>query len=546
MAEKASSFYKGQIAVRDLGRTTCTHHKGNILDWVCETCCDAICAKCVSSLHKGHDIVHLSETTADNKRKIKIFIDEVGQKELRQIQQEIISTRESLENDLSHFESVRREMKEQGETLKEYIDVLMARTLSHIKQLEDENANLLKNYRIDLEQKLAELKDQLKHCNEALKTGTDIQVFDFVFRLQTNITLHAAPILASAVFSPNVKSKVMLEQAYGKVIVDKSGQSEDQSTCQQDIDSDQSQETPDHQVQVPPLQQSKKESPQMKINQLPLSALLAQSTVLSESIVSSEIESICPTCNDGAWTSGRISNIVTHLTSQGGVHQKIQSHVPVTDICISPSTHNLWACSNKEYNVMELTLGTLISRFKTTDEPRCLCVTKDDCVLVGSKHKITEYTKEGKKGLVSRTYLYFMWNPLLKSPWRMSQCPVSKNIAAVDMDLADDGGKGEPAVIVLNKRLKELFRYGRPNHIIKCESGKFCAADVAYDSLGQLVIADTVNSLHLLSGDGQYLRMLHTDIARPWVLCVDREGVLWAGFGRFRVEKVKRLLYTNF
>ncbi|XP_021348143.1 uncharacterized protein LOC110447053 [Mizuhopecten yessoensis] len=535
MAEKAISFYEGQILVRGKDQTTCVQHKGETLDWFCETCYDVICAKCVSTSHKGHDIILLSEVTPDNKRRIKTFINETEQKELIEIHQEISATQNSLSEDMKHYESVAEEVKKEGEKLKEDIDVLIAETLARLKHLEEENTKLLTGYSTELEKKLADLKEQLTHCKETLQTSTDIQVFDLSKGLQTNITLPEKPKLGSANFTPNNRRNTILKEAFGKVSLRPSEQ------FQSSTGLDQSNETSVYDNPLPSgHQQSVKGN--TDTGQGPEKVLLPQTEIISEWKSPCRINALCPKSGGGVWTSYGYK--VTHLNSQGEIQQEIQSPVDIKDITLSPTTHNLWACSTADNSVMELTSGKLTRRFETKNEPRCLCVTRDERILVGTKHRITEYTPRGNPGIGTKTSLFK--KPIVRSPQSISQCPINDNVAVVDTDQKGDGGKDKDAVIVLDRQLQQLYRYRESQHYRRSMSLTLPRA-VTYDSHGHLVVAEFANRcLHLLSGDGQYLRVLHTDIERPRTVCVDTEGVLWAVFGRvFSDHNVKRLQYTS-
>ncbi|XP_021364415.1 tripartite motif-containing protein 2-like [Mizuhopecten yessoensis] len=285
MAGNAISFYKGQIAVRGQGHTTCVHHKGNTLDWFCEKCHECICANCISTLHKGHGIVPLSEITPHNKRKVQTFINETENKELIQIQQEINSAQESLEKHLSHFKDVSEEVKNQGMKLTEHVDVLIDETLSQLKHLEDENTQLLTSYKTELEKKLAELKDQLTHCKETLQNGTDIQVFDVTSRLHTDITLPRRPVLGTAKFSQSKHPNEALTSALGKMTLTSSGRTDDHVNAKVGTSAGSS----DQQLTRP---SAKLASPRPKIQ------------VLSEWDYPCDIIKICPASDDGVWAYG--------------------------------------------------------------------------------------------------------------------------------------------------------------------------------------------------------------------------------------------------
>ncbi|XP_021353996.1 uncharacterized protein LOC110450688 [Mizuhopecten yessoensis] len=351
----------------------------------------------------------------------------------------------------------------------------------------------LTSYKTELGKTLANLKEQLKQCKKTLQTGTDIQVFDLEKELQTTNTCLDKTYAGSALFVPYNRRNEILGAAFEKVTTPPSGH--------------------------------------MKI--------------LSEWNYQGNITPICPKSGGSVW----INNIckVTHLNSQGTMEQQMHTFGLARDISVSPSTHNLWICCDYDKNITELihASGVLNHVFSTKDEPRCLCVRKDEHILVGTKHKITEYTLGGEPVITTKTS--FFRKPIVCSPQRISQCPINYNVAVVDRDQKGDGGKDKPVVIVLDRQLKQLYRYGESQHNSGTDLWSFDPYDVTYDSLGHLVIADYTNKhLHLLSGDGQYLRLLHTDIDSPRAVCVDTEGVLWAVLEAvYNNGNVKRLQFTN-
>ncbi|XP_021364451.1 E3 ubiquitin-protein ligase TRIM71-like [Mizuhopecten yessoensis] len=534
MAGKAISIYKGQIAVRCQGQKTCAHHKKKTLDWFCETCHDVICVDCISSLHKGHSIVPLSETTPNNKLKIKTFINETEQKELIEIQQEINSNQESLKKHLSHFKNVAEEVKSNGIKLKKDIDVLIAETLSQLRHLENENIQLLTSYKTELERKLADLKDQLNQCKETLQNGTDIKVFDVTSRLHTDITLPRRPVLGTAKFSPNKHPDESLRFALGKMTLTSSGQSDGHVFAKVHTSAGSS----DQQLTRPSDRTPHKMTHSAKlVSHLPDFPVLSKWNTPHRSY----IRNICPANDGGVWTYGA-DQTVTLLTSEGRIKQQIKSPDRIANICVSPCTQKVWACLFG--SVVELTSGTLVRRFNTKSVPTCLCVTKDDHVLVVANHEIIKYTQGGMPSPMTASQSK---KPLMRSPRMISECPVSQNVAVLDGDWPGDGGENKPLIIVMDKHIQELYRYGQHQHTSRARSQTFDPRDVAYDRFGQLVVADFINDcLHLLSGDGQYLGLLHTEINRPQYVCIDKQGVLWVAFGSvYGADEVKRLQYTS-
>ncbi|XP_021339095.1 uncharacterized protein LOC110440376 [Mizuhopecten yessoensis] len=262
--------------------------------------------------------------------------------------------------------------------------------------------------------------------------------------------------------------------------------------------------------------------------------------LLSQWKARGDVSCICPAASDDmVWWCDDDSNSLIQMTSKGDVYQEVVSPSVLTDICLSPTTHNLWAvCSNG--SIMELTSGSLISRFNITNQPMSICCTKGDHILVGMMNKLVKFTTDGEQSSTLTTL--HSGKTSICSPRRISQCPVTGNIAVLDSEHSIDGGAGKPYVLGLDKDLKELFEYGEPEHNSRDDFQPFSPWDMTYDSMGNLIIADCDNRcLHLLSGNGQYLRCLHNDTGWARLVAVDRGGILWTRFG----NQIKRLQYTS-
>ncbi|XP_021367291.1 uncharacterized protein LOC110459389 [Mizuhopecten yessoensis] len=133
-------------------------------------------------------------------------------------------------------------------------------------------------------------------------------------------------------------------------------------------------------------------------------------------------------------------------------------------------------------------------------------------------------------------------------PYGVSECPVTHNVAVADGSSLHDGGEGKPRVVVMDADFKELFVYdGEVPHTYQptSQSGskRFTPWGVVYDSVGNLVMGDcNNNSVLLISGHGEFLRVIHTDNNMPRAVGVDREDVLWTVF---EANNVKLIQYIS-
>ncbi|XP_021339693.1 uncharacterized protein LOC110440900, partial [Mizuhopecten yessoensis] len=260
--------------------------------------------------------------------------------------------------------------------------------------------------------------------------------------------------------------------------------------------------------------------------------LLPQTKVVEEWKSPCYIGSICSTTDGQVWT--KCNETLTLLDRKGKVIQTVNHNVCIYDISLSPTTQTLWVCDNNN-NIMELVSGRLTHRFSTKEVPRCICVTASNHVIVGMIKHISKFTTDGT--MVCTTMAIGTGKPLVCTPHKITECPVTHNVAVTDFSHESDGGDGKGRVVVMDTDFKELFVYrgdipstykptpqtgGRP----------FYPSGVVYDSVGNLIIGDCDNyRVLLISGGSEFLRVIHTDTNCTRAVGIDREDVLWVVFG---------------
>ncbi|XP_021363924.1 uncharacterized protein LOC110457140 [Mizuhopecten yessoensis] len=564
----ATSLYKfkGQIPFRTKGQTTCLHHKGGQLDLYCKKCQELACIKCLSTVHNSHPLCGLSEIASEKKRDIHNFVDKTEKVDLVQIDQYITATDKQLKDKSSNFEKNSHQLKTQTNKLKEDLDLLTAQTLSFYQQMEAENTKLLETYKQDLEMYSTQLKQQVQECKMALQRGSDIQIYDTGCEIQSSFTLPVKPSLSTASFTPNLNPQSHLDQAFGEVNTSCEGQGQASRGHDRSIGSSAGQgQSPFEQWSEPkgrtpyiigvrrslprtsagpsPSQQwserkertssTQQRSKGRKEVSSPVYTLLSQTKVLGEWESPCLLYSVCPTTNGQVWTSYHNSDTLTLLDRKCNVTQEVKHNNRITDISLSPTTNTLWVCDEKN-KITELVSGRLVHRFSTREEPRCICITASNHVIVGMMNNISKFSTKGKS----------VHNTSVGGPHRISECPFTQNVAVAAW-YSEGDAKGKPHVVVMDTDFKELFVYdGEVPHTYQSTSQSGCAPfkpqGVLYDSVGNLVIADRNNNrILLISGRGEFLRIIHTDDYCTEAVGVDREDVLWAVFGGYVIKLLR-------
>ncbi|XP_021374701.1 uncharacterized protein LOC110464017 [Mizuhopecten yessoensis] len=542
----ATSLHKAQIPFRVKGQTTCIHHKAEQLDLYCEECQQLACTNCLSIVHKSHPLCRLDQITPKKKEDIQNYIDKTEKADLVQIDQYITATEEHLKDNANNFEKLSHQLKTQTNKLKHDLDLITAETLSLYQQMEEDNTKLLQTYKQDLEMYSTQLKQQVQDLKTALQRGSDIQIYDAGSEIQSSVTPPVKPTLGTASFSPNRNPQNFLEQALGKVNISSQGHGQALQEHYRSVGSYAGQGLLSTQLQsklkvkTPSTQQR---SNGRKDVSGPVFTLLSQTKVLGDWESPCGITCVCPTTDGQVLTSYYGGDTITLQDRKGKVIQEVKHNTLIGDISLSPTTNTLWVCDWLN-NLTELVSGRLVHRFSTRKTPRCICITASNHVIVGMVKHISKFTTKDK--LVVTTSA--KGKTLVCTPHRISECPVTHNVAVVDLDIKYNGGEGKAHVVVMDTDFKELFVYdGKVPHTFKSTSqsgGKrFNPSGVVYDSVGNLDIGDYYNNrILLISGRGEFLRIIHTDDDWTRSIGVDRENVLWAAFG---FNNVKLLQYSS-
>ncbi|XP_033726125.1 uncharacterized protein LOC117315832 [Pecten maximus] len=543
-----SSLHKGQFPFRVKGQTTCMQHKGIQLEFYCEECEQLACIKCLSTVHKRHSLAGLAEITPQRKQDIYNFIVKTEDVDLVQVDQYITSTDTQLKENASSFDKLCDQIKSQNEKLKEELDLLSAHSLSLYKQMGEENTKLLQTYKQDMEMYRTQLKQKVKECKKALQQNSVIEIHDARFEIGCPIKFPVKPTIGLVSFSPNKYPQIALEKALGEVVISDQVLNHDLLDHGQSVSSFVRQgpsfkQRPEHNVNseqrsgdITERSKDKKEAVR--------TTLLPQTKILREWNSPCDISSVCPTANGTVWTSYYFSETLTLQDGKGDVIQKVQ-HKTINDLSLSPITNTLWL-SDEENSILEFKSGRLLHRFNTDRRPRCICITASNHVIVGMTNCISKFTSEGK---LSRTTLPTgTEESLICTPLRITECSVTQNISVVDSKGNSDDDERNKYVVAIDAEFKKLFVfYGKISDTCQQMSqpgdSPFDPRGLAYDHTGNLVIGDHSNKrVLLISGRGEFLRILHTDTNGTVDVSIDKFGDLWAVFG---LNNIKLLQYYS-
>ncbi|XP_021374698.1 uncharacterized protein LOC110464015 [Mizuhopecten yessoensis] len=545
MATKTTFFFKGQMPVRTKGQIHCTFHSEKIFQLYCITCQELACIKCVSTIHRGHNLDDLQDLTPQKKGKIRNFIDTSESTKSNEFQQNLASVDQKLSENADNFEKLCIAAKAHAEKLKKEINDYTLTKISIFREIKEENEKLLSQYKEDIYRRKERFCNFLKECKESVQTGSDIQIHDTEKEVDTHMynTPPSVPAVQHVSFRPNLYPLQSIEHAFGLVTTERkasenmlkdSSGSQPCKICPANTKFDKAAATNPHitkHKRAPRMLATRKKENDLGKPLLPqdqhrktrcqttkiLADFQSPFAVLDMSVIGEE-----------AWTCCACYDNITLISNKGEKKRNVTLTLTsyVMGISVSPTTHHCWAHSY-DGKIVEVTPTKVIHRFNTTiNKLHSICVTLDEHILIGGPGALTKLTTNGKT--VFKTTTSSSGQPLCVSPCRMSECRITGNIAMVDGD----------HVLVIDKHFQQLFMYkGAMSTVDQSKVSKaWSPEDVAYDNTGNLVVCDR-NTIFLISNEGMFLRQLFSDTsAYIHCVCIEETGTLWFGSYDFHVR----------
>ncbi|XP_060069428.1 tripartite motif-containing protein 2-like [Ylistrum balloti] len=520
------SNLKGQLHVRAKGHDKCPSHKKNQVVFLCQDCDLLICTTCSIKTHKTHNnsFVEISETTQQNKNKVRDFVCENENKRIPKLHVEKKSAEERLSTLKSKYKNIRDQMKLERDQCKDLLDRITEDYLTSCDKMEDAETELLTSHITDLDERIDTLVKLSSECKQTLQTGTDVLVYDSATEVRDmDINIPRIPDTGMIEFTPSKDKLSHLKQAMGVI--------ETSTDHLRAVSA-----TGGHYNRGPVVKQNQStELGQTSTKAVQHFKLCNSPTIISKFSYRDKISSVCPITEGRAWLCNIKTSTLNLINNKGEVLQQIQHNSNIRDISLDPITGCLWFCCFEERTIYEVsTSSTPVRRFTTEYYPHKLSVTREGRVVVGTGgrqgYKVVIYTTGGQ--VLHTVIVERSGSGGVRS---ITQCPVTGNIAVMSCKLISEDGSDPDNytchIIVYNPTLQPLVHY-RGEGIQTQETvtpDKFHPITVVYDSKGNIVIPDwNRKTIELITGDGKYIKTLHTNKGQQGVVGIQSDDVLWS------------------
>lgn len=463
-----------------------------------------------------------------NESDIKRFIKEAETKESIFNEQFREIERQHRE-DSAKFNDAKTRINRRNEELKKEHERIASRLLASCAEHEKANANKLDEWKKFYERKQQNLKSKILQLKSILSSGDLQNAKDISKNLgdsDENPPVSPGLIISAKLTYSTVPIDV-LERLHGDMYITEYRHHTDGYTLVTRTCALQSSNVPQHSIK--------------------------DKAIVTSFSLSSEISCMALTPDSEAWIActKKPRTSLLKVNQNGEVTQTLPIKCDVMDICLSPTTDNLWICNSKDKAAMALQDLFFNTKVNTLDTPFRLCITKDETVVMCFQNKIEEFrhrqsirTNPGGNNMRPKGSV--------KNPVRIKQCGMTGDFAVCDMDDISQGGQGVPSVLVMDKKFVEKFRYYGKNIDTKRCPGvhrntriEFVPVDACFDNLGNLLIADKITkSILLVNREGVYIDILHTSAFQPKTVSM-RNGYVWVGYENKSVEILTYELVTT-
>lgn len=224
---------------------------------------------------------------------------------------------------------------------------------------------------------------------------------------------------------------------------------------------------------------------------------------------------------------------VSVMNKSGRVEEtlKLDTKSDVIDISVAPQSGNIWyACANG--GVFEMLKNkTAVNRFNLGFEPRCMCLSSKNKILVGIECNMLVFDTEGnavtdfQKLNPGADFIEFC-------PSNIAQCPYTDVFCVCDFF--------HHYFVLLDASLKIVWWFRESIVIdaggVATETGYsspdlFWPHTAAFAKDGTIIVGNKGdnNALIAISRDGHVLQVISREEDEPYALCLHKDGHLWVG-----------------
>ncbi|XP_055998947.1 uncharacterized protein LOC130047615 [Ostrea edulis] len=513
---------------------TCQFHLNAKCELKCLTCDSVVCSKCITTVHKFHDIADLMEIF---KSKLDTIHQDVYNLEkicVPQYQNMISNTESRLSTLEPEYQLLKSAIKKHGQDIHRMVDVVTKRFEDEAEKMEKESVSTLKNRVSELSSLLTDIQDLIKENRRLLQSN------DVTEAISYNVDMGKFKTVKSEMPVPVPdfrRVKITTEEMcnlFGTLETSLKGSFKEKSV---NVEADKEKKA----------DKAVKEGKDFLL-------MPSLSAIIDTSF--EQVQRIACHDKNGVWVSGNKSDIV-RIDGEGNVLEIVHTgsgYVP-HDLAVSQDKELLY-CDNIERTVkmVQNKNQRALLRYEMW-RPQGICVTSEGGILVSlyneleghskvMKYAIQRQIEENQELATLQTVepklrMVIQYDERGESLFRYATF-IAENVINNDVCVSDHGIN---SVVVVSQEGKFKFIYNNVLSQRKFET--FFPCSIATDSQGHILIADGDNDcVHVISSDRHFLCYVdNCDVSGIYGIDVDSSDKLW--IGEVDTGKIKVIQYLN-
>lgn len=161
-----------------VGNKFCLNHLKEEVQFMCENCKEKACNTCVSTIHKGHNLIGINLIVQEKYNRLQDINTDIREIKIPRIRGKLQAAETKVKDTLKKIRSNIETVEEHGQHLKERIDKSTGEIVSELIDLEQKITNQLDEFKYDSESVINRLEELIAQSKNATKSDNNILVVD--------------------------------------------------------------------------------------------------------------------------------------------------------------------------------------------------------------------------------------------------------------------------------------------------------------------------------------------------------------------------------
>ncbi|XP_062592659.1 E3 ubiquitin-protein ligase TRIM71-like [Saccostrea cucullata] len=492
----------------------CTVHNKEHCEMYCNQCEIPVCIACIASdQHSGHKFLKILDVLEETKQKIIKEKNELKDSIYPKYEQIVSDAENTIQQFENECEGLSAAITKHGEEWHREIDKVVTKLIAKVEELKTNQLQLLQKHLDEIKKIISEIRDEINSIDDVLDSRDFSKLTDFTLNVDKYRKFPRPIVLPSPkLITPMKISGDELCSLFGNLSLGKRHE----------------------------ITQKLSEAVSSPAAKLLLDEPEIIATINTRYRIN--LTNVAYLNDEEIWTSGEENTMkLFHINRDSPIISiRTKSRNRPFDIAVTRDGNLIYAdFSEGTVNIVKKEGTDIESIIRLQDwKPLNICSTSLGDLLVvlesinKKQSKVVRFSGSTEKNTIQYDD---KGNPLYSYGNTKCICE-NKNLDICVADFRAD------AVIVVSEAGKLRFKY--VPHITTSKNQLFSPRGITTDSQSHILTADiTINCVHIIDQDGQFICHIDCGLNSPWGLCVDTKNNLFVA--EFRDKQVKKIKYLK-